>query len=102
VNDLIARFISRFEKDLTFLDSISVDSLTQIFDHLPSLYFVIKDKLGFVVAANKFATQSCGFENVRDFIGKCDHDIFEIEKADMYTADDKQVMSSGEAMINKV
>lgn len=76
--------------------------LQPLFDYLPGVYFVAKDRAGRVMMANNVAVQLCGFEREEDMIGKTDYDIFSADRADAYVKDDNHVFETGESVIDHV
>ena len=76
--------------------------LSQLFDYLPGIYFVVKNCKGRVMMANEVAVRLCGFECEGDMIGKTDHDIFSPERAEAYIADDRSVFETGNPIVERV
>ena len=85
-----------------FSESLHGAQMQQLLNYLPGIYFVAKNREGRVMMANEVATRLCGFGNESEMIGKTDHDIFAPERADAYVADDQQVLSTGEKIIDRV
>lgn len=78
------------------------DQVFALFDHLPGLSFFVKDRRGRFMALNQRGCEYCGVASEGEAIGKTDHDFFPKSRADTYQADDRAVMESGEAIINRV
>lgn len=76
--------------------------LQQLFDYLPGVYFVVKNREGRVMMANGVAVQLCGLAGESEMIGKTDYDLFSKARADEYVKDDRHVLESGESLIDKV
>lgn len=85
-----------------FQNSLKGAQLQALFNHLPGIYFVAKDRSGRVVMANVTAVQACGFEHETEMLGKSDHDLFSPERADAYVKDDLHVFETGESIIDHV
>ncbi len=67
--------------------------LKAILNNIPYIAW-LKDKESRFIAANEPFGKSCGFEP-EDLVGKTDLDIWPGDLAEMYRADDKEVMESG-------
>ncbi|QEG43721.1 AraC family transcriptional regulator [Roseimaritima ulvae] len=78
------------------------DQVFALFDHLPGLSFFVKDRRGRFMALNRRGCEYCGVASEADAIGKTDHDFFPKTRAEEYRADDRAVMESGEAIVNRV
>ncbi|MBF0198077.1 MAG: helix-turn-helix domain-containing protein [Planctomycetes bacterium] len=79
-----------------------VEDFIHLFEHLPSVYFVVKDRQGKVISANSFAAKTCGLKCKDDMLGLSDYDLFDYDRAHGYFQDDLKVMETGEPMIAKV
>jgi AraC-like DNA-binding protein len=77
-------------------------ALRQIFEHLPDVYFFVKDTAGRMIAASATILSRLGLKSEADFIGRTDHDVFPKRLADAYTADDAQVFRTGRPLINRL
>lgn len=71
-------------------------------DLLPDVSFFVKDRKGRFMALNRRGCEYCGVISEEDAIGKTDHDVFPRTRADDYRDDDKQVMRSGQAILNRI
>ena len=85
-----------------FQEQLRGGQIQQLFNHLPEVYFVVKNRDGHVMMANGVAARLCGFEHEADMIGKTDYDIFTKDRADTYVQDDRYVLESGESIIDRV
>jgi PAS domain S-box-containing protein len=85
-----------------FRESLHGAQMQQLLNYLPGVYFVVKNREGRVMMANAVAARLCGFSHESEMIGKTDYDIFARDRADLYVADDQQVLSSGEKIIDRV
>jgi len=89
-------------KQQAFLRSIAGTQVLQLFDLLPDVSFFLKDRDGRFVALNRRGCEYCGVASEREAWGKTDHDFFSRRRADEYRRDDKAVMDSGQAIVNRI
>jgi PAS domain S-box-containing protein len=75
--------------------------LIRLFEHLPAVYFFIKDAEGRFVAVNDALKEVLGRE-VSEIIGKTDDDFFSAELSDAYRAEDREVMRAGRTISDRV
>jgi PAS domain S-box-containing protein len=68
--------------------------LKAIQDHLPDMLWM-KDFEGRFLLVNKAFSTACGRPSAEDVVGKTDFDIWSKNLAQLYTADDKNVMAKG-------
>lgn len=73
-----------------------------LFDLLPDVSFFVKDRSGRFMALNRRGCEYCGVVSEEAAIGKTDHDFFPKTRADVYREDDERVMSSGQAIVNRI
>ena len=76
--------------------------LLQLFNYLPEVYFVVKDRAGRVMMANGVAVRLCGCEEESELIGKTDYDLFPKDRAEIYVLDDRSVFETGKSIIDRV
>lgn len=86
----------------TFMEKLQTPQLHLLFNYLPGLFFVVKDRQGRVVMANKVAAQLCGMKDESELVGKTDTDLFPLDRAEIYTKDDRHVFETGESIIDRV
>ena len=72
------------------------------FEHLPGVFFVVKDDQGRIIAANTATRERLGLRPDQDFIGSTDRDYFPEEQAQEYQRDDRQVLRSGKPLLNRL
>ncbi len=77
------------------------DLLITLIDNLPDNIF-IKDVNGRIVLDNNAHQQILGANTPEQVVGKTDFDFFPKELAARYDADEKQIVESGESLINQV
>lgn len=73
-----------------------------MFEHLPDVFFYMKDDHGRFVAANTATCLRCGLARERDLIGTVDTDFFPAEIARAYCDDDRNVMRTGKPLIDRL
>jgi len=88
-----ARFLKRMH---------SPQQMQLLFNHLPDVYFFVKDRSGRFVMANDTFVRQCGVEDEAGMIGKTDFDFFSMGRAESYVQDDLHVMETGESIIDRV
>lgn len=85
-----------------FLKQLREGQLQHLFDFLPDIYFVVKNRDGQVMMANDLAIRLCGFDREAEIIGKTDYEIFSSDRADAYVEDDRHVFETGESVVERV
>ncbi len=88
--------------DDNFYSQLKSGQLQQLFEYLPDVYFVVKDRSGKVIMANKVAARLCGVESPQKMIGKTDYDLLPREKALAYVRDDNYIFDTAESIIDRV
>lgn len=73
-----------------------------LFNHLPDVYFFVKDRQGRFVMANDTFVRQCGAQAEGQIIGKCDFDFFPMGRAESYVKDDTYVMETGNSIVDRV
>ena len=76
--------------------------LLELFDHLPGVFFVIKDIEGRFVAANTATMQRLGAIDVEHFIGDTDASYLPEELIKTYREDDRVVIETGKPLLNRL
>jgi AraC-like DNA-binding protein len=76
--------------------------LSQLFEHLPGVYFLVKDAMGRFVAANTATRERLGATDAERFIGTTDADYLASEVARNFRQDDALVMSSRKPLLNRL
>lgn len=77
------------------------DLLQILMDNVPDCIF-FKDLDLKYIRANKAVGDSLQIADLTDIYGKCDHDLFPPEMADIFLNNEKEVLQSGKAVINKI
>lgn len=76
------------------------DLLRTLMDNIPDLVFV-KDQEGRFLTVNAALLSVLHLETLDDVVGKDDYDFWPDELAEHYRRDDREVMESGEALIDR-
>lgn len=77
-------------------------AVRMILEHLPGVFYFVKDEHGRFMAANTATCVRCGVKGERDLIGASDADFLPPEIARAYREDDKKVMRSGKPLVNRL
>lgn len=92
---------ARFKSD--FLARMhSPEQMQLLFNHLPDVFYFVKDRQGRFVLANDTFVKQCGVSIEEEIIGKTDFDFFPLGRAESYVKDDSFVMDTGESIIDRV
>lgn len=73
-----------------------------ILEHLPGVFFFVKDEQGRFMAANTATCIRCGLQGERELIGSTDADYLPPEIARAYREDDLKVIRSGKPLIDRL
>lgn len=73
-----------------------------LFEHLPGIFFFVKDAGGRMIAASGPILERLGLSKERDIVGKTDNAFFPPEIAAAFRSDDQQVMHSGKPLVNRL
>ncbi|MFZ2279261.1 MAG: helix-turn-helix domain-containing protein [Prosthecobacter sp.] len=73
-----------------------------IFEHMPGVFFFMKDDQGRHMAANSATYERFGIKNERELVGAMDEKFFPPEVAKAYREDDQKVIRSGKPLINRL
>jgi PAS domain S-box-containing protein len=77
-------------------------SLLKLFEYMPDIFLFAKDLEGRFTMANGIFVEKCGMRNEKDLLGLTDFDVFPRHLAEKYVKDDKQVIETGETLINLI
>lgn len=78
-----------------------VGSPDVLFDHLPDVYFFVKDGEGRFIRVNRAFLGLVGATSEEDVIGARDTDFFPASLAESYVRDDREVVRAGRPIIDK-
>jgi AraC-like DNA-binding protein len=73
-----------------------------LFALVPRVYFFAKDNEGRFVAASPELVRRSGLSDESEMLGRCDHDLYPAHLADAFVRDDRQIMLTGEPIVDKV
>ncbi len=90
------------DRRVPLLRLIESRQLARLFDLLPDVAFFVKDRHGRFQAMNRQGCEFCGVPSERAALGKTDFDFVPHGRAAEYQRDDRQVMRSGRAIVNRV
>jgi PAS domain S-box-containing protein len=86
-----------------FLAQIASPSgLEVLFDHLPDVYFFVKDRDGRFMRCNRAFVSLARARSEEELIGHRDADFFPAAMAETYVRDDRAVMASATPIVDKV
>lgn len=91
----------RLQKDF-FSRIADSQGVRAIFEHMPGVFFFMKDDQGRHIAANTATFERFGIRNERELIGAMDEKFFPPEVAKAYREDDQKVIRSGKPLINRL
>lgn len=94
--------IAPFKESDDFMGRLRPGQLLEaLFDNVPEVYFFVKDQNSRFMGASRSFARIMGANEVRDIIGKTDFDFSADFLAEAFIADDRKVMSTGEAICRK-
>ena len=103
VSDPSSQPLNAVELQRTFFERMGgPQQFQQLFEHLPGVYFFVKDRQSRMVCASQPFWQHLGAASEADIIGRMDDDFFPQHAADHFKSDDQLVMSTGEPLIGRV
>ena len=79
-----------------------VEPFRQIFDHLPGIYFCMKDTQSRLMCGNQALLERLNVACEDDLSGTDDYEYFPAHIADSFIADDQMVMSTGQPLLGHV
>lgn len=85
-----------------FYATHGISTPSTLFDTLSDTYYFAKNKDGQFVWGNRLLQEQHALADVKDIIGKTDHDFFRRDIADRIRADDLAVMETGVTVKNKL
>ncbi len=85
-----------------FAEMADPQAFRAIFDHLPDVYFFVKDRQSRIIAASSTILERFGLKSEWDFVGTTDEQFFPADVAADYVADDRQVFATGQPMIDRL
>lgn len=73
-----------------------------LFEHLPGVFFLVKDLTGRFIAANSATRERLGAYDAERFIGTTDADYLASDMAQNFRQDDATVIQSGKPLLNRL
>lgn len=73
-----------------------------LFDLVPEVVFFVKDKAGRYVGMNQTLVERCGRKTKAEVLGRTVADLFPPELAHVYATQDRQVLKTGRAIIDRL
>lgn len=80
----------------------SSPGLEALFDHLPDVYFFVKDTEGRFVLMNRGLVNLVGAKSEEDVIGRRDTDFFPRNLAESYMRDDRTVLATRQPLVDRI
>lgn len=77
-------------------------TLREVFEHIPGVFFFVKDAEGRHIAANSAILSRYGIKSERDLVGAMVEDFFPAEVAEAYREDDRKVITTGRPLIDRL
>ena len=74
----------------------------QLFEHLPGIYFFVKDGRSRLICASQPIVERLGFRHETEIVGSTDYEFFPPQIADNFIRDDRWVMETGQSLIGRV
>lgn len=87
-----------------FFSQVSQDKkgLEGLFDHIPGVFFLVKDSQGRFMAANQATRERLGATTPEEFLGKTDADFVPGQLVRDFREDDARVLRTGNPIINRL
>jgi AraC-like DNA-binding protein len=73
-----------------------------LFDIIPDVVYFTKDREGRYTSVNETLVQRCGKQHKREVLGRTPLDLFPAPLAQAYAAQDRRVLRSGEAIVDRL
>ena len=87
----------------SFIRQVSnFDRFRRLMEHLPDVYFFVKNRKSQLMMGNKLFLVKCGLKNEMDIVGKTDYELFPEDRVENYLKDDRYVMETGNEIVNRV
>ncbi|MEM7601738.1 MAG: AraC family transcriptional regulator [Verrucomicrobiota bacterium] len=93
--------MSKIENQIgAILDEPLVRQMKALFDHLPDVYFFVKNHQSEFVHVNQALLHRLGLTNLVQIVGTTDHDRYPTQIANQLVEGDRELMKSGESLID--
>lgn len=77
-------------------------AFSELFEHLPGVFFLVKDLAGRFIAANAATRERLGAFDAERFVGTTDADYLADDVVQNFRRDDAQVIRSGKPLLNRL
>ena len=77
-------------------------AIRRLFEHLPGVYFFVKDCESRMIAASPAIFERLGVGSEAEMIGKTDGEFFPAHIANGFRSDDKRIFSTGQPLIDRL
>lgn len=85
-----------------FSRMLEPQAIRRLFDHLPGVFFFIKDDQGRLITANAAKLERLGLKKEAALVGATDEAFFPPDVAQAFRKDDQEIISSGKPVINRL
>jgi PAS domain-containing protein len=88
----------------SFIGQLRRNSLeiARLFEHLPDIYFFVKDMQGRFVDGNQLLAQKLGVEHIDEIAGMTDAQVFPNDLARVFLTDDTRIIATGKPMVDHI
>lgn len=76
--------------------------LRTMFDHLPGVFFFVKDAEGRLITANAAKLERLGLKHERELVGATDDAFFPPDVALAFRQDDQEIIRTGKPVVNRL
>ncbi|TDU81748.1 PAS domain S-box-containing protein [Prosthecobacter fusiformis] len=77
-------------------------AMRSMFDHLPGVFFFVKDVEGRMITANAAKLERLGLKQESEIVGKTDDDFFPPDVALAFRQDDQEIIRTGRPVVNRL
>jgi len=85
-----------------WIEKLCPGQVSELFNYMPDTLYFVKNLDFLLMAGNQAFIERCGFHSEEEMIGKSDREIFPIDMAENYMADDRKVIESEKPLIDIV
>lgn len=85
-----------------FAQMLDPQGVRAMFDHLPGVFFFIKDIEGRMITANAAKLSRLGLEQESEIVGKTDDAFFPADVVLAFRQDDQEIIRTGKPVINRL
>ena len=85
-----------------WIEKLCPGQVSELFNYMPDTLYFVKNLDLLLMAGNQAFVERCGFVSEEEMIGKSDREIFPVEMAENYMADDRKVIESEKPLIDIV